>query len=69
MQLTKRQAEALQFIQEFTDTHPYSPSLREISAGLGLKSVSPAKSLVDALAEKNYIHYQPGSHRSIRVTK
>jgi len=67
--LTKRQAEALQFIEDFIATHPYSPSIREVTEGIGSKSSSSGKALVDRLAAKGHITFEPGSHRTIRVVK
>ena len=65
--LTKKQVVALEWIRAYTEANPYSPSLKEIAEGLGVKSSSTAKALCDRLQEKGYIVTDPGAHRSIRV--
>lgn len=67
--LSKKQVAALEWIRNFTDQNPYSPSLAEIADGLGVKSSSTAKALVDRLAAKGAVEFEPGAHRSIRVVK
>lgn len=67
--LSKKQIIALEWITAYTEQHPYSPSLKEIAEGLGVKSSSTAKALCDRLQSKGYIVSEPGAHRSIRVVK
>src|SRR3546814_3704519 len=42
--MTKRQSEALAFIQQFIEQNGYSPSLREIAGGLGKRLGSATRS-------------------------
>lgn len=67
--ITKKQSIALDYITEYLATNPYAPSLKEIADALNLKSASTAKYLTDQLADKGYITYLPGQHRSIAVVK
>ena len=50
--LSKRQKETLDFIEEFISQNGYSPSLREIAAGLGLSSPATVHQHVAVLAAK-----------------
>lgn len=47
--MTKKQRELLSFIEQFINTHGYSPSYREIMSGLNYKSVSTVAIHVDNL--------------------
>ena len=40
VKLTKKQLAVLNYLQDFTEEKGYSPSYREMMAGLGLSSVS-----------------------------
>lgn len=66
--LTKRQAEALQFIKSFVTSHGYPPTVREIGENLGLLSSSTAFNLLDQLVKKGYVSKGPGP-RMLRVIK
>ena len=39
LKLTKKQKRLMDFLQDFQNNHDYSPSYREIAAGLGLEIV------------------------------
>lgn len=67
IRLTKKQQNLLNFIQDFTEENGYSPSYREIVAGLGLNSVSAVAEHINNLVEKNVIKKVPGSARSLEI--
>ena len=65
--LTKKQKQIIDFISEFTRENNYSPSYREIMAGLGLSSVSAVAEHVENLVEKGALRKTPGAARSLEV--
>ena len=67
VKLTKKQLAVLDFLQDFTEENGYSPSYREIQAGLGLSSVSAVAEHIDNLVNKGVIKKVPGAARSLEV--
>ena len=67
--LTRRQAEILTFIQRFSETHGYPPSVREIGRALGLTSSSTVHSHLAALEKKGYLHRDPSKPRALEVLR
>ena len=67
IKLTKKQLAVLEFLEDFTETEGYSPSYREIMAGLGLSSVSAVAEHVDNLIEKGVLRKVPGAARSLEI--
>ena len=67
IKLTKKQLAVLEFLEDFTETEGYSPSYREIMAGLGLSSVSAVAEHVDNLVEKGVLRKVPGAARSLEI--
>ena len=65
--LTKKQLAVLDFIQDFTEENGYSPSYREMMAGLGLSSVSAVAEHVENLVSKGVLKKVPGAARSLEV--
>ena len=65
--LTKKQLAVLEFLQDFTEEKGYSPSYREIQAGLGLSSVSAVAEHIDNLTEKGVLRRVPGVARSLEI--
>lgn len=65
--LTKKQLAVLEFLQDFTEEKGYSPSYREIQAGLGLSSVSAVAEHIDNLVEKGVLKKVPGAARSLEI--
>ena len=55
MALTRRQKEALDFIDEFIRDNGYSPSFGEIAEGLGLASIATVHKHLTALESKGYL--------------
>ena len=67
MKITKKQKQLLDYISEFLNTHDYSPSYREIAAGLGLSSVSSIAEHVDNLVALGALKRTAGAARSLEV--
>lgn len=65
--ITARQAEVLEFIR--ANSAYYSPSIREIAAGLAIKSPNGVTCHLDALERKGLIRRTPGKHRGIKLTE
>lgn len=67
--LTRRQAEILTFIQRYSETHGYPPSVREIGRALGLTSSSTVHSHLAALEKKGYLHRDPSKPRALEILR
>lgn len=65
--ITKKQQALLDFLEDFTEEKGYSPSYREIQAGLGLSSVSAVAEHIDNMVEKGILRKVPGAARSLEV--
>lgn len=65
--LTKKQQLIYDFIKEYTVEHNFSPSYREIAAGLGLSSVASVAEHVDHLVTAGALRRAPGAARSLEV--
>ena len=49
MNLTKKQVQFLEYIENFINQYGYSPTYREIASGLGYKSVATVAKHIDNL--------------------
>ena len=58
-----------QFITAYTDTHSYAPTVREIGAGVGLKSSSSVYSHLTQLEIEGRIETKPYCPRAIKVIR
>ena len=67
MKLTKKQLAVLEFIEKFEEEKGYSPSYREIMAGLELSSVSAVAEHIDNLVRKGVLRKNSGEARSLEV--
>ncbi|MCP1460221.1 MULTISPECIES: LexA family protein [Bacillus] len=67
--MTKRQSETLQAIIHFINEHGVAPTYRELMKHLGLSSTSTVKGHLDKLKEKNYITWQNGCPRTLKLEK
>ena len=67
IKLTKKQLAVLDFLQDFMDEKGYSPSYREIQAGLELSSVSAVAEHIDNLVAKGALKKVPGAARSLEI--
>lgn len=64
---TKKQRELLDFISTFIAEHGYSPSYREIMAGLNYTSVATVALHVNNLIKRGHIEKRDHSARSLEV--
>ncbi|HEY5152999.1 MAG TPA: hypothetical protein VII55_03420 [Candidatus Saccharimonadales bacterium] len=64
---TKKQKELLGFIETFIAEHGYSPSYREIMAGLNYNSVATVALHVNNLIKRGHIRKRDHSARSLEV--
>lgn len=67
IKLTKKQLQVYNFISGFIKEHDYSPSYRDIQAGLGLSSVSSVAEHIDNLINLGVLRKSPGAARSLEV--
>ena len=67
LKITKKQQALLNYLQDFNEENGYSPSYREIQAGLGLSSVSAVAEHIDNLVEKGVLKKVPGAARSLEI--
>ena len=67
MNLTRRQREILDFIEDFMDQKGYSPSLEEIAAKFDLSSVATVHKHLTALEERGAIRRGHNQSRSISL--
>ncbi|MBQ6393763.1 hypothetical protein IJH74_00745 [Candidatus Saccharibacteria bacterium] len=67
VKLTKKQTLVYEFIGNFIAEKGYSPSYRDICAGLGLSSVSAVAEHVDNLIKLGALRKVPGAARSLEV--
>ncbi|MDI6828409.1 MAG: transcriptional repressor LexA [Armatimonadota bacterium] len=66
--LTERQKLVLNFLAQYIRKHGYPPSIREIGAGVGIKSLRGVTIHLDALEKKGYIRRERTS-RSIMILR
>ena len=67
LSLTHRQQEVLGFIREQQQTQGTAPSLREVAAHFGFRSMTAAADHVKALRRKGYLTHRPHQARSLRA--
>lgn len=66
--MTPKQLKTLRFIDSFIRSNGYSPSYREISDHLGVKSLGGTQLHVKALKRSGYISFMPTMKRDIEIT-
>ncbi|WP_071027432.1 transcriptional repressor LexA [Peptoniphilus raoultii] len=65
--LNQRQLEILFFIKKEIERKGYPPTVREICAGVGIKSTSTVHYALERLENKNYIKKDPSKTRAIEI--
>jgi repressor LexA len=65
LELTARQQEVLDFIR--TNSHFYGPTVREIAAAFGFKSLNAVQGHIKSLEKKGAIRRKPRAARGIEV--
>jgi repressor LexA len=68
-QLTDRQEEILNFIQQFQQECGYPPTLREIGKKFSISSTFGVKRHLDALSKKGYLNILSNASRGISITR
>lgn len=66
-ELTNKQKETLTYIKKFIAKNGYSPSVREICAGLGLSSPATVFVHIKKLEEKGYVRQTNSKFRTLEV--
>lgn len=64
---TDRQASILEYIRTYVERHGYPPSVREIGAGVGLRSTASVARYLHALEDQGYISHPPLKRRAWTV--
>ena len=67
-ELTAREKDILQFIQQEISRNGYPPTVRDICAALNIKSTSTVHKAMTSLAEQGYISKLNNKRRAIKVT-
>lgn len=67
VKLTKKQKQLIAFLDNFMVENDYSPSYREIAAGMGLKSVASVAEHIDNLVALGALKRDPGEPRSLQI--
>lgn len=67
--MTPRQLQLMVFVQRYVAEHGYSPTCREIAAGIGIRAASHVHYLILALEERGLVRHLPGRSRSIVLTE
>jgi DNA-binding MarR family transcriptional regulator len=67
MDLTTKQLLVLDYIKKFISSFGYSPTVREICSGLGLKSPSTVQEHLKRLVSKGIITINPNKSRTIEL--
>ena len=66
-ELTKKQAEVLDFIKKYTAKHGYPPAVRDIVAGLGLSGPATIQAHLNKLKEAGVIKNSSNKFRTIEI--
>lgn len=66
-ELTPRQRQILEYIDQHIREHTYPPSVREIAKGVGLSSTATVHNHLFSLEQKGYIRRDPTKPRTIEV--
>jgi len=65
--LTSAQNQLLEWIKDYINSYNYSPSIRQMMKGMGLKSPAPIQSRLKHLQDKGYISWQEGRARTLQL--
>lgn len=66
--LTRKQKETLDFIEQFSDSKGYSPSLREVAEGLRI-SLGTVQDRIAALKRKDFLTNEINLSRTLNINK
>ena len=65
--MSDRQQKIYDFIKSYIAENHYSPTMREITDAVGLKSVSTVHGHLDRMRDKGYINFVNTSARTLRI--
>lgn len=65
--LTKKEQQIYDYIAERINKEGYSPTVRDISEAIGIKSTSTVHSYLQRLEDKGYIRKEQGKSRTLRI--
>ncbi|MGK9477880.1 transcriptional repressor LexA [Melioribacter sp. OK-6-Me] len=65
--ITERQKEILDFIQDYVDFNGYPPTYREIGKHFNIASTFGVKRHIDALIKKGYLSNESGASRTLSI--
>ncbi|MEN9407522.1 MAG: hypothetical protein RLZZ455_738 [Candidatus Parcubacteria bacterium] len=65
--LYRKERELLEFLAQFQRQYGYSPTLKEIAAATGHKSVSTVHAIIRTLVDKSYIQKVDGNARVLKI--
>lgn len=68
-ELTPKQQELLDWIAEFIDRNGFSPTVREMMRGVGLKSPSAVQARLDILKKKGWVQWVHRQTRTVRLVQ
>jgi repressor LexA len=68
-ELTPKQQELLDWIAEFIDKNGFSPTVREMMRGVGLKSPAPVQARLDILKKKGWVRWVHRQTRTVRIVQ
>lgn len=69
MELTKKQKQILDFINDFQEKNGYPPTVRDICIGVGLRSTATVFTHLKNLEEKGVLNKSSAKNRAISVVK
>ena len=62
-----RQQKIYDFVKVYIEVNKYSPTMREIATGVGLKSPSTVHGHLDRMRENGYVDFVDSTARTLRV--
>jgi SOS-response transcriptional repressor LexA len=68
-ELAPRQREVLDLIANYWNTHQQSPTMRELQAMMGVKSINAVQCTVDVLVRKGYVWKSESHDRNIYINR
>lgn len=69
LELTHRQKEILEFVQNYIEFNGYPPTYREIGKHFGIASTFGVKRHLDALLKKGYLNMESNASRTLSLTE
>lgn len=67
--LYRKERELLAFLAQYQQQHGYSPTLKEMAAATGHKSVSTIHAIIRNLVDKGYVQKNDGNARILKINQ